>query len=336
VGGAVGTLSRIAAATLAALANGDWLRINVQSGTYAETLTIANTTDSITRPILWLGFETTPFASAAGATTQVGDGCPNGNRPVITGGSARSNCVVSSIANLYQHFGHFRFTAATSSGIQMSSVAYVDFNDCVCDHCGSHGFNCANLAHFRNCTANNNGGYGFSAYERDVFDNCAAYSNGGSAQFRAASYTLYSRCRAWGLPSAGYGIYHAGSVLSFAINCTIDGGSLALGAYGIGSALATSIAVIDCQIINCSYPVALGGDKSLWCFASRNNIYNYNSLTNFANYLDPTHVDPQFVDATNHDYSLCRNSPLIGIGSGGGDIGALQSRQGILVPGGLS
>lgn len=336
VGGAVDTLSAIAAATLAALANGDWLRINVQSGTYAETLTIANTTDSITRPVLWLGFETTPFLSSGGVTTQIGDGCPNGSRPIITGGGARAYCLTSSLSSIYSLFSHLRLTGATSHNVSGSSTSYWLFDDCVSDGSGGCGFVTRDYSIMRRCVGHGNAMYGFNAGTNNVLHDCEAYDNVGR-QIQLGVNAVARTCRVHGIPAGGYGIYLSGVAgMAHVLNCTIDGAAVANGSTGIGSTSALFVEIVDAIITHCAYPVALGGDKSLWCFASRNNIYNYTSLTNFANHFDPTYVDPQFVDAANHDYSLHRNSPLIGIGSGGGDIGAMQSRQGILVPGGLS
>lgn len=140
IGGALSTLSKAATGVVAGNI------VYIKAGTYSETLTITTSGSAASDVILWSGYN----ASRNDFPTET-------NRPLINGGSVRTNCI--SLGTVDGNiFEYLRMASATGDNVLggSSGTATTIFRYCKSSSAGGYGFNTSANFMLFGCEANLN------------------------------------------------------------------------------------------------------------------------------------------------------------------------------------
>lgn len=304
MGGALASFSLQTTTTMQAsvVANN---RIYIKAGTYSETLTTTVSGGSGRGGIYWIGYNTTRDDNPKGA-----------NRPLIDGGSARTNCISAGAStNVY---AHLRCASATGSCVQSAANVLSLFYNVKASAAGASGFNNSNTNSWRfvHCEAASNTAHGFSsASALNPHINCYSHDNGGAGyDISSSGNQIYVGCVAD--TNAGNN-FEIGSGL--AVNCTSYNATASGHGYVMAGGGLFTIAVncISSADAGTSYLDSGGGGFTLI------NCHSYGAGTTISG-LAETFVpfgalntsDPQFTDAGNGDFRVGANMKAAGLSVG--------------------
>lgn len=334
VAGGAATLDRACGAD-GALTGGDWYLggalatidlaasvlvsdniVYVKAGTYGETVTLDTSVSTTGHIIQFIGYNSTRTDNPTGT-----------NRPLISGGSARANCVVcgTKVGTL---FANFRFENATGDGVTASPGALTHFVNCKAASNGSEGWGGTTKYSFYHCEAGSNSASGF--YDNYGAENMFSYShdnsnagfyvgNGNGIRVCCVADTNTSHGFYFGADE-GLGTQYTNNSGEFFINCVAYNNT---GATSDGFYLTfTSDKVYFLKAINC-----ISKDNGRYGFNNNRsgsrilffdkNCYHGNGtagLNNFTAGSGDVTSDPSFTDAPNKDFTLGAASPCLNVG----------------------
>lgn len=238
-------------AKAASVATSDGDIIYVETGTYNLSTTVVNDPGG---PV---NLNSGTTITMEGYETTAGDGCPNGNYPVLyANGNTPAGAYMVKLNGTFDNIHVVKFfevdgDGQSTQGFDGSSVNYSKCIDCVATNCdGSNGFDTLNAV---KCFATGCSGDGFYACDTygcvatacgTGFENggqqvvsCIAYANTGDG-FYSSAFSSYYRCTAYNNGSDGFAL---GSD-EVAVDCV----AVSDGAYAYNTD-------VDVILINCAH-----------------------------------------------------------------------------------
>lgn len=288
MGGALATIGQ----TLASVVAGNYVWI--KAATYAETLTTA-VAGGNRNPICWVGYSATR-----------GDYPRGDDRPLIDGGGARANCIVSAQGN--NAFICLRTTGATAANVSTSTTT--TFIACKASAAGAEGFLHAGSGNalYVWCEAATSGTIGFSVSTTATFVFCYAHDSG--------SYGFYPDCKAYiaciadSNGNAGF-VFRSG----VAFGCT-SYNSTGSGFASAGSNGGLFMAVMCIALGNSAYGYAEATTSTWWllaCVAYNNTSGDQQNVIAIAS-LMLENADPALVAPASGDFTPGSSMAADGIG----------------------
>jgi hypothetical protein len=182
------------------------------------------------------------------------------------------------------------------------------FVNCHANNNGNHGFAADNYNNYYLCTSFGNFGDGFDTDVGSLFFGCKAADNA-YMQFRAATTGEAFWCEAYGIAGNFTG-FHA---MKYVFGCTIDGEQVA-NTTGIHQGI-TKFYVFNTILHDLTDGIDAASSLAYVGWNLLNSTTNYQKTTGVYEILggDVT-GDPEFVNETNHDYSLQASSPAVNTG----------------------
>ena len=227
------------------------------------------------------------------------------------GTNALASCLDDgALASLRYEFKFFRFTGASSSGVNFNAGDLVAFFKCRADNNGVKGFNGDNVIFYILCQSDNNSNIGMDADNDAYFFGCSVFSNS-SIGIRMNNGNA-SKCLVYNNTI----INIAGESISVSVEgCMLDGENTIIG-INLNTRMS---AIINNIIYDCTTgiqgEVGNGG-------ISLNNLFfsNTNDVVNWPTDASDIFGDPLFVDEPSDDYRLGSGSPALQAGIDAGEL----------------
>ena len=268
--------------------------------------------DKVGTAAAWITYE--------GYTTTPGDG---GKATINATGLANGIKCYAANTNGYRVFKNLYIYGATSHGFSGGYISYIIFMNIESSLNGDQGISSRLYGQYVQCVANNNASHGFNPSSSVQFVRCKAKNNAGQQYYNIGNtYTIIH---------SEFVNTISNKTIAFVANQPEFDRCVFVGNASTPSALqyhATNSAR-QWTVQNCIFVYATngiqpypGGDTNSH-YMSNNCFYNVtNPYVNCVSSGGDVYADPLFVNAAAGDYCLLPNSPCIGAGTNGSDIGA--------------
>jgi len=264
------------------------------------------TAGSVSTPIVWEGYTTTP-----------GDG---GVAIVDANTNTLANACLSTLGPMYNVFKSMRFTGGSGIGFSATDGDGNKYVDCRFDNNDGGGVIVDNYSFFINCLADNNGGDGFESDTGVDYIGCISHTNSGDGFTTENAFLVFCQSYNNGANNAiAMGSWGAGGSI---VNCIVDGDNngSSTGIYTLSTA--GWVVLINNIIFDCNVGAngaAAAGQERLF---ARNNLF-YSNTTDRTNFPvgddDVAGTEDPFTDSAGRDYSLKTDSEAEDAGYDGAD-----------------
>lgn len=291
VGGGLLTLEKVDDAVVAGNI------IHVKSGSYAELLNL-ETAGADGLPIIWRGYHTSHNDEPIGA-----------NRPIIEGGSTRTNCLVADQGG--NVFEHFIFQNATADGVVGGQ--YQTYLNCRFTNNGANGIDTTTISTLISCEGDTNGLYQLWGGADTTYIFCYAH-DGTNAGINVANVS--SAIGSISDTNGGHNFYSASYAFRY-INC-VSYNSTTNGYVFNQTTWARGSAIINCIAKdNGTYGFDRESTTDTYPYFDYNCYHNNTTanLNNLASGLNDITSDPSFVNAAAGDFTVSSGSPILDVGA---------------------